>query len=1464
MKKLVKLSLLTTFLLSCFCTKAQVVSLPYFNDFETDTTGWRNNVSINNIAFWDWGTPNNLNDSSTFSGVNAWSAESYYSNNLINDCYLFSPIFDCSGFNSVDISFFFKNELGFGQEYVFVEFTKDGGQTWLVVQGLPWAGSNWGPYQNSLGHSAWTGISSLWTHASQTVIQVNNASSVQFRFNYSAFSTPFQQGAKFSIDDFSLKGSPSIDLNLSLNAPLSSIQRASNTITSDFYNLYLYNLGTDTIFNYHIGFSLDGIVLKDSIINKMIPPGDVQIEGLICDYLVPVNQFDLCVFASTLGDSLQNDTLCLKGYGIFSIEQLPYQNDFENTIFGWTPITEGNVNTNWEYGSPNFGQTNSAYSGAKAWDVNLNSPYTINSLCYLYTPMFDCSGTKRIDVSFKQNRNNSIQTFFRLEMSLDNGKNWTIVQDSSSFALNWNSVFLGWNFSSQNWISSEVKSLWVNNNAKVAFRFVFSNLNIYAQLLEGVSIDDFKIESTLPVNVSVVAFQPNLILGAQGTQSPPLKAIVQNRGVLPVSGFTVGYNVNGIINYLTSPSTTTLNTNDTLLVNLGSFTIPSNFNTLCAFVNLNTDTFPNDDTLCMSVFQNNQPTVALPYFNDFESGAMGWLDFGAQSDLSRWELGMPNYGITNTTHSGANAWDVNLNSSYTSNINRYLYTPYFDCANIDKIDLSFWFNCYVEHSWDGVRIDYTKDDGVNWNVLSASNGIESFGWYNFNSIFNTGLPGWTGYFFGWKKSYLKGIDVAGANRISFRYLFISDPNTNYDGYSLDDFSIQITPDTNLACVALFPSNPIISVDGTPLSGVEVVVQNVGAKDLNAYTIGLSVDGIPIFSLPQTTLIGAGQTLNFLMPSFNVSLNATTICGFVTVPGDTIHENDTTCFDIHVLHFSGLNYTQNFDSGAVDWYTVNYNTSPDGSTTKWELGTPAFGATSSAFSPPYAWDVNLNSPCLNNVFCDLYSPSFSVSNLSVNHFVSFMLNYKTEGGSDRLRLEYSTDMAATWNVLGVVNDPQSTNWYTYVTFGTPAWSGNSNGWIHCNYILKPNQLGSNMRFRFVYTSDGSVVSDGVSIDDFNFSAEFAQDLSLENFIVTKDTFMVGKLFPVNFNIANYGTQNVSAVNIGYNHNGVIGSFNQSITMIPNLIYTLWSPSLVTFPGKDVLKFYIDDSLEVNNWNDTITLVNYGFERASIPYSESFESTSMNGWFARTKNDQILWEQGVPNYGVTNSAHSGSKVWDVVLDSSYINNCSDTLYSPVFSTVGWSNLMLSFWINYNILYQQTSVKLQYRVNNSTNWASLDALIIQSGFDGFLSPNNYGWSGFSFGWQEVRANLDAAFQNKADLRFRFVFSNQFHIPLDGFSIDDFSISGSTSLLTIYGEKLFDIFPNPANDFLTIRAKNVDSNQLNCTLYSIDGKVVLDQKLLFSGESTLDISSLSSGMYLIQLQSRNGELSSYRFVKN
>jgi hypothetical protein len=54
-----------------------------------------------------------------------------------------------------------------------------------------------------------------------------------------------------------------------------------------------------------------------------------------------------------------------------------------------------------------------------------------------------------------------------------------------------------------------------------------------------------------------------------------------------------------------------------------------------------------------------------------------------------WELGTPAFGVTSSSHSAPNSWDVNLNSAYTGNANAILLSPFFDFTPVQNVELSF-------------------------------------------------------------------------------------------------------------------------------------------------------------------------------------------------------------------------------------------------------------------------------------------------------------------------------------------------------------------------------------------------------------------------------------------------------------------------------------------------------------------------------------------------------------------------------------------------------------------------------------------------------------------------------------------------------------------------------------------------------------------------------------------------------
>jgi hypothetical protein len=62
-------------------------------------------------------------------------------------------------------------------------------------------------------------------------------------------------------------------------------------------------------------------------------------------------------------------------------------------------------------------------------------------------------------------------------------------------------------------------------------------------------------------------------------------------------------------------------------------------------------------------------------------------------------------------------------------------------------------------------------------------------------------------------------------------------------------------------------------------------------------------------------------------------------------------------------------------------------------------------------------------------------------------------------------------------------------------------------------------------------------------------------------------------------------------------------------------------------------------------------------------------------------------------------------------------------------------------------------------------------------------------------------------------------------------------------------DIYPNPASNFVTIGSENA-----NVLIFDITGKLVLN--VSDSNNQTIDISTLSEGMYIVKINS-NGKIS-------
>lgn len=173
-------------------------------------------------------------------------------------------------------------------------------------------------------------------------------------------------------------------------------------------------------------------------------------------------------------------------------------------------------------------------------------------------------------------------------------------------------------------------------------------------------------------------------------------------------------------------------------------------------------------------FSSSAQHNSLPYFDDFESGAPGWMPYVIYQSGTNWELGTPTSGFTVGAFSGNNCWDVNLNSVYSNYAVSYLSSPIFNFSNVAQAHISFWTKYNAEYLWDYMAVQYTVDKGDSWLYMPFPNLINPDG--NVQK---------------WIHSSLTVNDLLGYATVQFRFVFVSDGSIAYDGYSIDDFRIEL-------------------------------------------------------------------------------------------------------------------------------------------------------------------------------------------------------------------------------------------------------------------------------------------------------------------------------------------------------------------------------------------------------------------------------------------------------------------------------------------------------------------------------------------------------------------------------------------------------------------------------------------------------------------------------------------------
>ena len=73
--------------------------------------------------------------------------------------------------------------------------------------------------------------------------------------------------------------------------------------------------------------------------------------------------------------------------------------------------------------------------------------------------------------------------------------------------------------------------------------------------------------------------------------------------------------------------------------------------------------------------------------------------------------------------------------------------------------------------------------------------------------------------------------------------------------------------------------------------------------------------------------------------------------------------------------------------------------------------------------------------------------------------------------------------------------------------------------------------------------------------------------------------------------------------------------------------------------------------------------------------------------------------------------------------------------------------------------------------------------------------------------------------------------------------------------------IYPNPASGFINLFSNSI---LLNYKICSLDGKDILSTTQLNNKNETINVSNLSTGFYVIYIETEKNEVYNYKFIKN
>jgi len=271
----------------------------------------------------------------------------------------------------------------------------------------------------------------------------------------------------------------------------------------------------------------------------------------------------------------------------------------------------------------------------------------------------------------------------------------------------------------------------------------------------------------------------------------------------------------------------------------------------------------------------------------------------------------------------------------------------------------------------------------------------------------------------------------------------------------------------------------------------------------------------------------------------------------------------------------------------------------------------------------------------------------------------------------------------------------------------------------------------------------------------------------------------------------------------------------------------------------------------------------------------------------------WQIGTPSKVLFDSAYSApfAAVTDTL--NYYSDNCYESaiyLTIPIINfSYGWE---FRFLHKYDFEVNIDGGSLEYFNCFSTTWetvttqfwspADCNGMVVPwwSSLDNNMQPimnGKKGFTGTSNGWQEdtvyfqcvgVMDGIDTIRGAQQEIKLRFiVYSDSINTNQEGWMIDNIVFNdwggncpGNVNENYLYNK--IDVFPNPAKNQITFETSG--SKKMNeISILDFSGRKILTQSFSGKNKYTMDVSSLSEGMYFYFIQTESNNYFTGKFIK-